>query len=162
MTATILWSREERALFNPAFIGLVCARVVQGHAAKHNSLCPLSIVVTAAIMALQPAIRALLPRSTSASMPKWVEDNGAVQVHMATNVPALTGVVRPGLLFALQTGVLVLESSAVSLARRAIPATITGSSPEAVAVQKAAHMLGRWLPTAGTTATTLTLLGVRP
>jgi hypothetical protein len=162
MTSAISWSREERALFNPAFTGLVCARVVQGHAVKHTPLCPLPIVVTATVMALQPAVRALLPRSTAASMPKWAEDNSAVRVHMATNVPGLTEVVRPGLLFALQTGVLALESSALSLTRRTIPTTVTGQSPETVAIQKAAHMLGRWLPTAGTTATALTLLGVRP
>lgn len=162
MTSAVSWSREERALFNPAFTALVCARVVQGHAAKHESACPMPIVITAVIMALQPAVRVLLPRTTSASMPKWAEDNEAVRVHMAANIPGLTGVVRPGLLFALQTGVLVLESSSLSLGSRAIPATITGSSPETVTIQKAAHLLGRWLPTAGTTATTLTLLGVRP
>jgi hypothetical protein len=162
MTPAVSWSREERALFNPAFTGLVCARVVQGHAVKHAPACPLPIVVTAAIMALQPAVRALLPGSTAASMPKWAEDNEAVKVHMAANVPGLTDVVRPGLLFALQTRVLTLGSSALSLTGRAIPASITGSSPETVAIQKAAHMLGRWLPTAGTTATALSLLGVRP
>lgn len=162
MTSAVSWSREERALFNPAFTGLVCARVVQGHAAKHTPACPLPIVVTAAVMAFQPAVRALLPANTGASMPKWAEDNETVRVHMATNTPGLIDVVRPGLLFALQTAVLTLQSSALTLTRRTIPATITGSSPETVAIQKAAHMLGRWLPTAGTTATALTLLGVRP
>ncbi|ACU37028.1 three component ABC system middle component [Actinosynnema mirum] len=162
MTSATSWSREERALFNPAFTGLVCARVVQGHAAKHNPSCRLPIVVMAAIMAFQPAVRDLLPKNTSANLPKWVEDNGAVKVHMAANVPGLADVVRPGLLFALQTGVLALDSSMVSLTRRAIPAAITGTSRETTAIQKAAHMLGRWLPTAGSTATTLTLLGVRP
>ncbi|GAA0263549.1 DUF6521 family protein [Saccharothrix mutabilis subsp. mutabilis] len=157
-----LWSSEERALFNPAFTAMVCARVVQGHAAKHGPACPLVIVMTSAVMALQPAVRTLLPRSTSASMPKWAEDNEVVRVHMAANTRGLVGAVRPGLLFAMQTGVLVVESSALSLRRRAIPVALPDTASEATAIQRAAHMLGRWLPTVGATATILTLLGVRP
>ncbi|MBC8991463.1 hypothetical protein H9X95_15015 [Micromonospora chalcea] len=163
MTTMSSWSREERALFNPAFTALVSARVVQGHAAaKHGPICPLPIVVTAAVMALQPAVRALLPATTGANMPKWAEDKEQIRVHMAANASALSDVVRPGVLFALQTGVLAVESAGLTLRRRAIPATITGAAPTVVAIQKAAHMLGRWLPTAGDTAIALTLLGVRP
>jgi hypothetical protein len=154
-------SREERALFNPAFMALVCCRAVQGHT-RHGPSCPLPIAVTAAVMALQPAMRALLPATTGASLPKWAKDNQSVKVLMAANAPALSAVVRPGVLFALQTGVVELGPTAgLELRPRAIPATITGASPHAVAIQKTAHLLGRWLPTAGSTATALTLLGVR-
>lgn len=161
MTAFTSLSQEERALFNPAFVALVCARAVQGHA-RINQACPLPIVVTATVMAFQPSIRALLPKNTRASMPKWVEDNKEIRVHMARNASALSSVVRPGVLFALQTKVLEISSEGLRLRKRAIPAAIAGTSPYVVAIQKAAHMLGRWLPTAGTTAMTLTLLGVRP
>ena len=162
MISTISLSREERALFNPAFTALVCARAVQGHAAKHEPVCPLPIAVTAAIMALQPAIRALLPATTGASMPKWAEENEEVRVHMAANAPALSSIVRPGILLALQTGVLQRNGTGIQLRRRAIPSTIKGQSPHIIAIQRSAHLLGRWLPTAGNTAMVLTLLGVRP
>ncbi|MGW4750563.1 three component ABC system middle component, partial [Streptomyces sp. NPDC004290] len=71
MTEPIILSREERALFNPAFMALVTCRVVQGHQRDEGS-CPLPIAVTAAVMALQPAIRELLPATTRTSLPKWV------------------------------------------------------------------------------------------
>ncbi|WP_026423306.1 three component ABC system middle component [Actinokineospora inagensis] len=161
MSSPVDFSREERALYNPAFLALVCARVVQGHAQKHQPGCPLPLVLTASIMALQPAVRALLPRS-NASMTEWAESNGAVRVYMSTNTPGLLTVVRPGLLFALQNRVLFLEAAALTLRDKAIPKGIRNRSAEATAVQKAAHMLGRWLPTGGSTATVLTLLGVRP
>ncbi|GAA1033644.1 MULTISPECIES: three component ABC system middle component [Amycolatopsis] len=161
MSTPIEWSREERVLYNPAFIALVCARAVQGHFQVHRTGCPLPLVLTAAVMALQPAIRALLP-SANASMTQWAENNQAVKVHMSANAPGLLSVVRPGLLFALQTGVLTLESSRLVLRDGAIPATIRKRSPEAASIQKAAHMLGRWLPSGGPTTTVLTLLGVRP
>jgi hypothetical protein len=162
MTTMSSWSHEERALFNPAFTALVSARVVQGHATKHGRVCPLPIVVAAAVMALQPAVRALLPSTSGANMPKWAEDHEQVRVHMATNAPALSEVVRPGVLFALQTEILAMNSGGLTLRERAIPAGIKGAAPAVVAIQKAAHMLGRWLPTAGDTAMVLTLLGVRP
>ncbi|GGX75806.1 three component ABC system middle component [Streptomyces hiroshimensis] len=162
MTAPVALSREERALFNPAFMALVSCRAVQGHERDAGS-CPLPIAITAAVMALQPAIRAILPGTTKASLPKWAADNQTVRVLMAAHAPGLAAMVRPGVLFALQTDLLSLDESArLTLRRRAIPATITGTSETVVAIQKTAHMLGRWLPTGGGSSTTLTLLGVRP
>jgi hypothetical protein len=155
-------SREERALFNPAFMALVYCRAVQGHQRKAGP-CPLPVATTATVMALQPALRKLLPATTAASLPKWAHDNPNVRVLMAQNAPGLAAMVRPGTLLALQTGLLHLDENArLHLRPRAIPATITGTASNVVAIQKTAHMLGRWMPTAGATATTLTLLGVRP
>ncbi|WP_410597066.1 three component ABC system middle component [Amycolatopsis sp. lyj-23] len=161
MSSPVEWSREERALYNPAFTALVCARVVQGHLDAHERPGPLPLVVASAVMALQPAVRDLLPNA-NANMAQWAENNGTIKVHMSANAPGLLTVVRPGLLFALQTRVLVLDGAALTLRDRAIPKGIRNRSAEAAAVQKAAHMLGRWLPTGGPTATVLTLLGVRP
>ncbi|WP_030739814.1 three component ABC system middle component [Streptomyces griseus] len=162
MTEPIALSREERALFNPAFMALVTCRAVQGHQRDEGS-CPLPIAVTAAVMALQPAIRELLPATTRASLPKWVQDNQTVRVLMAANAPGLAAMVRSGILLSLQTDLLALDETArLHLRRRAIPAAITGTSDTVVAIQRTAYMLGRWLPTGGSTATTLTLLGVRP
>lgn len=163
MSQVLQLSREERALFNPAFMAVVCCRVVQGHAQKHTPSCPLALVITAAVMALQPAIRAALPSKTSASLAKWAEENHSVRVTMAANASSLSSVVRPGMQFALQTGILQLDDAArLELRSGAIPATIRGVSSNVIAIQKAAHMLGRWLPTAGRTSTTMSLLGVRP
>ncbi|MEV7405651.1 three component ABC system middle component [Streptomyces sp. NPDC091267] len=161
MTTPVELSREERALFNPAFMALVCCRAVQGHQ-RDVGACPLPTALLAAVMALQPAVRALLPGTTKASMPKWAGENQTVRVHMAANAPGLAAMVRPGLLLALQTDLLSIdETTHLSLLPRAIPATVTGTSETVIAIQRTAHMLGRWLPTAGNTATALTLLGVR-
>ncbi|MBF6445977.1 hypothetical protein IU434_28660 [Nocardia farcinica] len=47
-------SREERALFNPAFTALVCVRAVQGYETKYRAACPIPVAMTAAVMAFQP------------------------------------------------------------------------------------------------------------
>jgi len=155
-------SREERALFNPAYLALVSCRAVQGHQ-KTSGPCPLPIAVTAAVMALQPAIRALLPGSTRGSLTNWIEQQPTVRIAMKANATGLSSIVRPGLLFAVQTGLLAIdESGRLSVNRRAIPAAIAASDAPVATVQRAANLLGRWLPSGGGTATVLALLGVRP
>ncbi|MYS84621.1 hypothetical protein GTZ85_31455 [Streptomyces sp. SID5474] len=65
-------SREERALYNPAFTAVLCTRAVQGHDKEYAAPCPLPVAVTAAVMALQPSIRAALPRTTGSGLMGWL------------------------------------------------------------------------------------------
>ncbi|MFE6447493.1 three component ABC system middle component [Nocardiopsis dassonvillei] len=155
-------SREERALYNPAFTAVLCTRAVQGHDKGYVSPCPLPVAVTAAIMALQPSIRAVLPATTGASLMGWIEKNGDVRITMGRNASALASVVRPGLLFALQSDILRCEGDGLVLVPRALPRTIRGDTEQSKAIQQAAFQLGRWLPSTGNLSTVLTLLGVKP
>ncbi|MGC5041491.1 three component ABC system middle component [Streptomyces sp. DT190] len=156
-------SRDERALYNPAFTGLTVARCVQGHQAEVNRPCPVAVAILAAVMALQPTIRNVLPRSTASGLHRWVQEHSAVRSSMALNATAIAGVVRPGLLMALQTRTLVCDIDGnLHVPKRALKKAITGESDDVVAVQKAAFFLGRWLPSAGSISTVMTLLGVRP
>ncbi|MFJ4921746.1 three component ABC system middle component [Streptomyces sp. NPDC088725] len=156
-------SRDERALYNPAFTGLVAARAVQGHQTEFDTPCPVVIATLAAVMALQPAIRTALPRSIASGLHRWVQGHPGVRASMALNATALADVVRPGLLMALQTHTLTCDAQGrLHVPHRALKKAITGGSDEVVAVQKAALLLGRWLPGAGSTSTVMTLLGVRP
>lgn len=153
-------SREERALFNPAFTGLVCVRAVQGYEKKYGSACPLPVAVTAAVMALQPSIRRALPATTGTGLMRWLDENEDVRIAMGLNATALATVVRPGLLFSLQTGVLSLQGSGLTVPPRSVKAFAYGHQQH-TAIQKAAQQLGRWLPSTGSISTVMTLLGVR-
>lgn len=153
-------SREERALFNPAFTALVCVRAVHGYEAKYRSACPLPVAVTAAVMAFQPSIRAVLPATTRTGLMGWLDENEVVRVAMGLNATTLAAVVRPGLLFALQSGVLRFQGSGLSVTPRAVK-TLKDGPEQHTAIQKAAQQLGRWLPSTGSISTVLTLLGVR-
>ena len=163
MTEFVQMSREERALYNPAFTGLVVARAVQGHEKRYDRPCPVVVAVVSAVMALQPAVRHVLPRSTASGLMLWLEEHKAVAVAMSQNATSLSGVVRPGLLLALQAQTLSCdEAGRLSTQPRAFPKQITGESAESTAIQKASYLLGRWLPSTGSLSTVLTLLGVRP
>lgn len=155
-------SREERALYNPAFTALLCTRAVQGHEQRYNAPCPLPVAVVAGIMALQPAIRAALPSTQKSGLMKWLDTNDTVHVSMSRNAASLAAVVRPGVLFALQTRTLWATAAGLSLGLGPTTKGIRGATDQTVAMQQAAHFLGRWLPSTGSLSTVLTLLGVKP
>ncbi|MFD3728853.1 three component ABC system middle component [Streptomyces sp. NPDC058671] len=155
-------SREERALYNPAFTALLCTRAVQGHEKQYDAACPLPVAVVAAVMALQPSIRGVLPGTTKTGLMRWLDTNEAVRIAMGRNAAPLAAVVRPGLLFALQTGSLRATGEGLSLAAGATTKAIKGATQQTINIQNAALLLGRWLPSTGSLSTVLTLLGVKP
>jgi hypothetical protein len=159
MTSFVELSREERALYNPAFTALVVARAVQGHQDQYNQPCPITVAVLSAVMALQPSVRQILPRTIGSGLTRWLEENKAVKVTMAQNTTALAAVVRPGVLLALQTDVLQCDDAGrLGVTAGTLKKGITGRTEETVAIQKASHMLGRWLPSTGSLSTVMTLL----
>lgn len=156
-------SREERALYSPAFTGLVVCRAVQGYRERYGQPCPVVVAVLSAVMAIQPSIRAMLPKTISTGLIRWLEENKPARVSMMQNAEALSGVVRLGLLFALQTGTLACdETGALTLRPATLANSIRGGTEDSQAVQRAAYMLGRWLPSSGDLSTVMSLLGVRP
>ncbi|MFJ7629808.1 three component ABC system middle component [Streptomyces sp. NPDC097595] len=155
-------SREERALYNPAFTGLLCTRAVQGYAQQYGGPCPLHLAVTAGIMALQPPIRAKLPPTMKSGLMKWLDMHESVRIAMTRNAASLSAVVRPGVLFALQTSALRTSDGGLVLAAGPTTLEITGTTEQTIAAQRAALFLGRWLPSTGSLITVLTLLGVKP
>ncbi|MFD8421018.1 three component ABC system middle component [Streptomyces sp. NPDC059466] len=155
-------SREERALYSPAFTAVLCTRAVQGYDKECAAPCPLPVAVTAAVMALQPSIRAVLPATTGTGLMGWLDENDAVRVAMTRNASTLASVVRPGLLFALQSSILRCSSEGLTAVPRALGKSVKGDTEQNVAIQKAALQLGRWLPSTGSLSTVLTLLGVKP
>ncbi|MEU7939520.1 three component ABC system middle component [Microbispora bryophytorum] len=162
MPALDLLSREERNLYNPAFVGLLVARAVQGHEREHGPGCHILLATLATVMALTTPVRAVLPRSVSSTTVNWIERESAARVHLRQAVPFLGPVVREGLLLSLRAGVLVLDEQYLVRLTGRIPKRITGDTVEVVEIQKASVFLGRWLSRAGDLATILTLLGVRP
>ena len=157
------FSREERALYNPAFTALVTSRAVQGHETQYGRSCPIPVGVLAAVMALQPTIRGTMPKTVKSGLTRWLEENKGVKVTVSQNATALAAVVRPGLLLALQSDILhVDEEGRLTVAPGQLTKTINGATDQVVAIQKAAYFLGRWLPSTGSLSTVMTLLGVRP
>ncbi|MFI5851777.1 three component ABC system middle component [Micromonospora chalcea] len=158
-----LLSREERALYSPAFTGLCLARAVQGYQFQYEQACPVTVAVLSTVMAMQPSIRSRLPATTRSGLTRWLEENQAVRLAMMQNAEGLAAVVRPGLLIVLQSGIVQLDLDGhLFIPPGAIKKAITGGTDEVIEVQRAAYTFGRWLPSTGSLSTVMTLLGVRP
>ncbi|MGW0358533.1 three component ABC system middle component [Nocardia nova] len=163
VTTFTQFSREERALYNPAFTALIACRAVQGHEFQYRQPCPVPVAVISAVMALQPAVRRPMPKTLNSGLTRWLEENKAVKVAMTQNATAVATVVRPGLLLALHRDALRLgEEGRLTVTPGRFTKTITGATDEIQAIQKAAYFLGRWLPSTGSLSTVMSLLGVRP
>ncbi|MEU7175236.1 three component ABC system middle component [Micromonospora tulbaghiae] len=156
-------SREERALYNPAFTAVAVTRAVQGYQAQYKRGCPITVAVLSVVMAMQPGIRRLLPATIRNGLTRWLEEHQTIKIAMAQNAEGLAAVVRPGLLLALQVRVLQIDQAGLlEVNPGAITKAITADTEETLAIQKASYMLGRWLPSTGSLGTVMTLLGVRP
>lgn len=86
-----------------------------------------------------------------------------MKAAMAQNASALADVVRPGLLLGLQSTLMSCdEQGLLFVPEGRLKRTVTSGTAEVISIQKAAHLLGRWLPGTGSFTTVMTLLGVRP
>lgn len=156
-------SREEHALYNPALTALLVGRAVQGHEQQYSAPSPIAVAILSTVMALQPSIRAALPKTTGSGIVRWAEENKLVRASNMQNASTLSRVVRPGLSLALQRGlVTVTPTGRLVVPPRVLPKSIAGDSDDLLNLQKAAFFLGRWLPSSGNLSTIMTLLGVRP
>lgn len=157
-------SREERALYNPAFVGLVAVRATQGFELELERAqpCHVLFIATVTAMALTPQVRGALPTTTATNVISWIEREAEVRTYLKSALPEYSSIVRAGLLFALRRGALVFAPPSTVNASRTVAKAIKGETGETIAIQSAAHFLGRWLPKAGDLPTTLSLLGIRP
>jgi hypothetical protein len=162
MPALDLLSREERNLHNPAFAGLLVARAVQGYERENGPGCHVLLAVLGPVMTLTAPVRAVLPKSVSATAINWIQRESAARVHLRQAAPFLGPLVKEGLLLSLQAGLLVLDERHLVRSTQRVPTKITGDTPEVVQIQRASLFLGRWLSRAGDIPTIFTLLGVRP
>ncbi|MEU9504814.1 three component ABC system middle component [Micromonospora sp. NPDC048170] len=155
-------SREERSLYNPAFVGILVIRATQGYEAERGRGCHMALAATAATMSLTPQVRFSLPKSTAANAVSWIEKESEAMAFLAQSVPAYSPLVRNGMLHAMRMRALVLAPPSALHATRVVPKLIKGETSETIEIQRAAYFLGRWLPQAGSMSTILSLLGVRP
>lgn len=160
MTAPQSYS-VERALFNPAFVGLLIARAVRGNADYNADPLSLPIAFVAVSMALDERIRDSLTYNVRSNLNAWIRGHPGQHARVGELAPQMTDRIRRGLIFILSSGHVEILSGRLSVGPAPIIASIGGNSTDMAAAQRAARYLGRWLPTAGPAPSTLALLGVR-
>ena len=158
MPGVCIGSREEFNLYNPAFIAIVESEAARSYRERSSQGMPLPLAFSASTIALFSVLRSGLPSSTRTHLAKWITDNPEFRPEFQRLVSGLVPPLRAGLLFALVHGVVQLEGSTVlSLGRRrTLPDSM---SQETNDILSTARFVGRWFATAGSSSTTLSLLG---
>ena len=157
---------EEANLFNPAFCATLLAKAADEFAKKAGRPLPFPLVFLILPIVLHHGTRSALPGSTVTSLLPWVQDNRVQLVDFAQRVQRLRPITREALLFGTlhQTLMLTAEGDlAVGTKRQSATEKRTGLfTDEARECVDRAGFLGRWLSTAGTTATIYAAWGVTP
>ena len=157
---------EEANLFNPAFCATLLAKAADDFARKANRPLPFALAFLVLPIVLHHGTRSALPGSTVTSLLPWVQDNREQLVDFAQRVRSLQPFTREALLFGVQHQTLMLTSTGdvmIGPKRQSATDKRTGLfTEEARDCVDRAGFLGRWLSTAGTTATIYAAWGVAP
>ncbi len=157
---------EEANLFNPAFCATLLAKAADDFARKANRPLPFALAFLILPIILHHGTRSALPGSTVTSLLPWVQDNREQLVEFAQRVRSLYPFTREALLFGIQHQTLMLTGTgdvSVGPKRQSATEKRTGLfTDEARECVDRAGFLGRWLSTAGTTATIYAAWGVAP
>jgi len=157
---------EEANLFNPAFCGALIVKAVEdfGKKAVHGFSFPLTFLVLPIV--LHRGTREALPGSTITSLLPWLQENRHQLVDFPDRVRRLKPITQEGLMFSIRHDVLTVAlDGSLHVGRTKIPVTerstesFTRETRECI---DRARFLGRWLATAGTTATIMASWGVAP
>jgi hypothetical protein len=158
-------SPEERALLNPSFFSFLFWHAATGHLGESGNGLPFGTTFLILPMVLHRETRESLPKTVTTSLPVWLDDNQLVRARLAERARTLVPYTKEALMFGGIRG--FLKVSAVSVFaeqgwKRKISAGVKGSTDEVRSCAKKADFLGRWFARAGSPATVMALLGVRP
>lgn len=159
---------EVANLLNPAFIGVLLRKAVEGYTEEEENGLPYELAFLVIPLCLHPDTVSRLPaRAASTPLHTWLlrEENRDVLVSFGERVSALVPFTREALIFAGQRGVIMFDDSGRLRAGEAPLRGVTtypNTSDDIKQAVRRAEFVGRWFALAGTTATIYSLLGVRP
>lgn len=163
-----LWknrSPEERALLNPSFFSLLLWHAAIGHATETSAGLPFGTGFLVLPILLHRGTRDSLPKTVATSVPVWLDNNPLVRARLAERARTLVPYTREALLFGGTHGIFTVQADRITAEQgwqRRITAELRRSSDEVGFCAKRAEFLGRWFARAGSPATVMALMGVRP
>ena len=160
-----LWSDrpiEVANLLNPAFGAIVLRDAVIAYGKAADGSMPFAVAFLILPLALHPATRQSLPKSTAALMHAWLEQNTALQADVVQRVRRMLPYTRESLVFALQHQFLAVNGSGrlVNIRARMRDPFPDGSDP--AACRGAAKFIGSWFGKVPDPSFLFSLWGMRP
>lgn len=156
---------EEANLLNPAFCCISLSSSMVGYKDINGTGMPYPLAFMVLPIVLHKATRESLPRGTRTSMVTWLQEHTEAKLQFIDRVIALRPHTREALLFGSAHGWLVLQGEGVlqtMLTDTDADRFVRQLNDEARECARRARFVGKWLASAGTTQTVMTLWGIRP
>lgn len=158
-------SHEERALLNPGFCANLLWQAASRYASDGEGALSFEESFLVLPFVLHRETREALPRSSRTSLAVWLDENPLARGRVASRARLLVPFTKEALMFGGVHGLIRLDGGrlqAEATWQRAVNRTLTGSSDEVKGCAKRAAFIGKWFAHAGSAATVLALIGVRP
>lgn len=158
-------SRDERALFNPGYCANLLWHATRGHESVDGTGLAFEEAFLVLPIVLDRKTRETLPKGTQTSLATWLDMAPDLRARIATHAQLLVGFTKEALLFGGVYGLISITGGRVlgnQEWRKAVGKALRESSDEVRETAKKADFVGKWFAHAGSTATVLALIGVRP
>lgn len=157
------YSMEERALFNPAFLGLLIRQTAKGHQAVQGVGVHMALAFVGASLVLHKSTRETLPPTIRTDLSHWLTNNARIRAQTPSRVEQLSPLLRSALAFSAIRNVIRLDGDRIVEGPLRIPAAHLKRVPgEAGVCLNRAQYVGRWIARSGPTKYQLSLWGVSP
>lgn len=163
-----LWeqrSREERAILNPGFCANLLWHAARGYSDGRATALSFEESFLVLPFVLHRETREGLPRSTRTSLAVWLYENPLARSRVASRARLLVPFTKESLTFGGVHGLIRLDGGRVHAEldwRKTVNKVLKESSEEVRDCAKRADFVGKWFAQAGSAATVLALMGVRP
>lgn len=165
MTAWADRSHEERALLNPGFCANLLWHAARGYATESDVALSFEESFLVLPFVLHRETRETLPRSGRTSLAVWLDENPLARGRVASRARLLVPFTKEALTFGGVHGLIRLDGGRLRAEptwQQAVNRTIKVSSDEVKGCANRAAFMGKWFAQAGSAATVLALIGVRP
>lgn len=154
--------REVRALFNPAFCGLVIARGIDGFSGVSGRSMPFSLSLLILPLCLHQRTREVFKAGARSYFTKILEDHPEIRVDFAERTKGLFPYAMEAFAYLANCGAVEIDDAGgIMLVRGRVRQTVSGTQ-DSKDCQNVARALGRKFAQLGDRATVYTSLGIRP
>ena len=156
---------EERGLLSPSFCAFLIWKAAVGYRNEGNKNFPFELAFLLIPIVLHRETRESLPRTASTSLGVWLSEYPLSKIVISERSKALVSHVREALLFGGVHHLFEFVETEIKVEvgqQRTINRVLTSSTEEVKVCAKRAEFIGKWFAKAGTSATVMALIGVKP
>jgi hypothetical protein len=156
---------EEKALLSPSFCSMLLWSAAGGYSSGAGGPLPLDVTFLVLPIVLHCETRELLPKAVTTSLAVWLAEHPLARSRIAERAARLVAFTKEALMFGGLHGLLDLAGGSVTANadwKSKVAGALRSPSDEVRACAKRADFVGKWFAKAGSPATVMALVGVKP